>query len=598
MASRRKARKNRPPLSSRVSTPDLSQQLDAVVEELVTFAQNPDSPAVVDPRAVSAPPAVTVRRDDDEVREEERQEQEFTKADKKLIDAVDKLTKSMDLSNKLQKEKGIGGFVKGKIKSVKDFFTLPGIAGAIAGKAGFSRDDGSLVGAALESLNQRREKKLERVDYARKFSTLTEEGRNLKERGIVEGGTRFDELKGLEPDLQRLEAKEKEARDVGGSLSDNDAKELEGYRKRHKELTTFEKLPEPDSSLAVPVREEPTAARTPMVPLLPGVAEGMMQGIAEASPEEREALRNADPEYLREMFRGALEGLIEVEDEQLAELQRIAQALHVSEEDRLEASATQEALPVREEQEREEQKSFLSKIFENISGGFLKLFGAAKASILKIVGGLSAGIMAVVKLVSGALIATVTKLISLMSAAVPGGAAKLAGGVKALAGGGAKAIAALASAPVALGALVVGGVAYAGYRTVKEKEELESLRERADEAIRLKDTSLLTKEEWIRYQTLSSSIEGDSMDPEGSLVTNAEKAPEKATPRREVLNQEMKTKEAALDATKKPDQPSVVNNTPTTIINNNNVKNEKTGGRAPVRNVDPTYNRRLDAMFA
>lgn len=100
------------------------------------------------------------------------------------------------------------------------------------------------------------------------------------------------------------------------------------------------------------------------------------------------------------------------------------------------------------------------------------------------------------------------------------GAANVAGTV-------ARGVATAASAPITLGALAIGGVAYAGYRTMKEKEELQNLEARAEEAKKTGNIDALSKEEWNRLQTLSSSNDNGSMDPEAALIESARTTPSK-----------------------------------------------------------------------
>jgi len=87
--------------------------------------------------------------------------------------------------------------------------------------------------------------------------------------------------------------------------------------------------------------------------------------------------------------------------------------------------------------------------------------------------------------------------------------------------------AAVASSPITLGALAIGGVAYAGYRTVKEREELQNLEARAAEAKKTGNIDALSKEEWNRLQTLSSSNDNGSMDPEAALIESSKVTPSK-----------------------------------------------------------------------
>lgn len=67
-------------------------------------------------------------------------------------------------------------------------------------------------------------------------------------------------------------------------------------------------------------------------------------------------------------------------------------------------------------------------------------------------------------------------------------------------------LAPLAMSPIGLGVAAVGALAYAGYSTYKDKQELQDLTDRAEEAKRTGNLDLLSKDEWIRYQTLSEEL--------------------------------------------------------------------------------------------
>lgn len=613
MASSRKRRKNvKPPLSSRLPTPEIfpdiiNREVDGIMEQI----------AATDPTVSAAPQRVTVRRDE---KDAEADSKAF-KQDKKLLEAIEKLTKSMDVSNKAQKKTGIGGYIQDKVAGIKNMFTLEGAAG----KFGIGKNDGSLGGAILGSVLKKRDERLEKAEFITKFKEFTEVGRSLSEEAAgAEGARRFETIKEITPKIEELERKQSMARAFGGSLSVEDQTELEDLTRQQSELSDFSVKPEKQTT----VRER----------LVQETASGIRAEIAEASPEEQAALREADPEYLRGVFEGALSGVMEIEEEQLQKLAEISDKLTVSEEDKFEASRNEIAAPVLEEKKEEKESGIMAMIMSIFKGGIAKI-----GTILK---GIASALLLKVPLLGKVLVGIKAAILALKAGALGAGRGLMSG-----------ARAVLSSPRVLKGlgaAAAVGAGAYTAYSGFKNAgEEAQSklqdvdAREQAGE-ITPEDAELERKQISAEATENKGGAVGEGtgmaagalggakvgaklgliLGPKGAIVGGlagglvggiagsgvgrniggligrgvskvsdmfSGSAP--ATPRRESLSQDMKSGAESLEAAVKVETPSVVNNSPTTIVNNN-TRNEMTGARAPVRNIEPSYNRRLEMMFA
>lgn len=182
---------------------------------------------------------VTVDIDREQEKKQENAANKYEKIDKDLLKAILKLTKSFDLANK-EKEKGsLGRFVSGKAEAIKQAFSLEGIIGATTG---IRRDSGTLAGAALGSVLERREKKQqerqEKAEYIANFGDLTEQGRKIKEENPKDfakklaevAGPKFEQLKEARKALEPLEEQERRAKRSGIALSEDQKKALKKQR--------------------------------------------------------------------------------------------------------------------------------------------------------------------------------------------------------------------------------------------------------------------------------------------------------------------------------------------------------------------------------
>ena len=344
-------------------------------------------------------------------------QEDAIEVDKKLLKAVSELTKTMQFGYKRaqeEKKKGLAGYVQGKIASVKSAFSLEGVAGM----AGIKRDSGTLAGAVLGSVIQRKEEKAKKAEYIAQFGEFTERGRELKKTGglkavTAEGEERYKKLTVAEKDIAELEAKQKTAKMFGGNLTVKDTEKLVAAQNTKKQVTDYSAVEKP---LGGKKQED----------LLAGVAEGVTAEIATLSPEEKKTLNTADPEYLKGVFEGALGSLTEVNEKQLDQLVALVRASTMSEEDKMESKNKDNMLTSIQDPKEEKKK-------EDEGGGWMK-------SIMSMFGNFGSLLKGIPGMLMGALSGIGGKLF--------GGAAKLAapllGAGKAIVGGAAKALPAVA----------------------------------------------------------------------------------------------------------------------------------------------------------
>lgn len=359
-------------------------------EESLAEIAAPDAPSATQPstgqpiKSSTAAARASVERDNSSVAIKLMEastdaQEDAINVDKKLLKAVSDLTKTMQFGYKRaqeEKKKGIGGYVQGKIASVKSAFTLEGMAGM----AGIGRDDGTLKGAVLSSVLQRREKsqedKTKKAEYIAKFGEFTERGRQLKETGgmeavTAEGEERYKKLTAAERDISELEEKQKEAKAFNGTLSESDTEKLVSAQNIKKQVTDYSAAKKP---LGGESQED----------LLIGVTEGIKDEISKLMPEEKEKLNKADPEYLKGVFEGALGSLTEINEKQLDQLVSLVRLSTMSEEDKLESKGKENILTSiqdpKEDKKKEEGGSIMDTVDDTMDliDDVMDLFGKGK----------------------------------------------------------------------------------------------------------------------------------------------------------------------------------------------------------------------------
>ena len=522
--------------------------------------------------------------------------------DKKLLKAVSELTKTMQFGYKKgqeEKKKGLAGYVQGKIASVKNAFSLEGVAGM----AGIGRDSGTLSGAVLGSVLQRKEKKQEeaakKVEFIAKFSEFTDVGRQLKETGgekavAAEGQKRFETLTKAESTISELEAKQKSAKMFGGDLSKTDNERLVSAQNDKKKATDY-------SAVEKPLGGKKTED------LLAGVAEGVKSEISVLSPEEKKTLNTADPEYLKGVFEGALGSLTEVNEKQLDQLVALVRASTMSEEDKLESANKDNMLtsiqdPKQEKKKEEEGGGFLKTITDFLTskiGGLLKmlpgiltgalsglaaLFGGAKnlaAPILNKAKDMFGGAKNALPTLADAGTDVVTKKPSLATKAL-GGLGKVGNLAKGVLG---------KLGPVAMAGMAaydaVSGFNEAGANLGIEGRDAtlgEKLSSAAGSAASGLTFGLLSKDTASKG---IASMFGAGPDAEKTSMPNRVSQTGALAASTDDLQMMSEKKEA-------PAQ-TVVNSAPTTIINQGGGKAPPP--RTPVRNPEVSYNNRLTRYF-
>ena len=540
--------------------------------------------------------------------------------DKKLLKAVSELTKTMQFGYKRgqeEKKKGLAGYVQGKISSVKSAFSLEGLAGM----AGIQRDSGTLGGAVLGSVLQRKEKKQEekakKAEYIAQFGEFTERGRQLKETGgleavTAEGEQRYAKLTAAEKDISELEARKKQAKMIGGSLSKSDTEKLVSAQNMRKQATDYS------------IDKKPVEGKKEE--LLAGVAEGVKAEIATLSPEEKETLSKADPEYLKGVFEGALGSLTEINEKQLDQLVALVRASTMSEEDKLEADNKENIVASiqapKEEKKKEEQGGGMMKaIMDFVTtklGGLLKMLpgmlAGALSGITSILGGIAKFIGPILGNAGKAIVSGAAKAIPVVAEAgkkVFDAAGKAVPAVKEMgvkaaektAGLGTKALGGLSKfGGLAKGVLgKLGPVAMAGmaaYDAVSGFNEAG-----ANLGIEGREATLgekLSSAAGSAASGLTFGLLGKDTASKGiaSVFGAGPSAEKAATPNRVAQAVELAQNKEQLDQATKEETAAVsqpiVTNAPTTIINNSST----TSVRAPIRNTDHSYNNRLTRNFS
>lgn len=557
-------------------------------------------------------------------------QEDAIEVDKKLLKAVSELTKTMQFGYKRaqeEKKKGLAGYVQGKIQNVKKAFSLEGVAGM----AGIGRDDGSLKGAILGSILQRKEKKAKKAEFIANFGEFTAQGRELRGKGdaagiaavTAEGERRYKDIAKAEPIIAELEAKQKEAKGFGGTLSKEDNERLVSAQNMKKQATDY-------SAVEKPLGGNKTED------LLAGVAEGVKSEIAVLSPEEKQSLNAADPEFLKGVFEGALGSLTEVNEKQLDQLVALVRASTMSEEDKMESKNKDNMLTSiqdpKEEKKKEDEGGGWMKTIMNMFGNFgsllkglpgmlmgalsgigAKLFGGAAklaAPLLgagkAIVGGAAKALPAVAefgsKVASKALPFVTemgTKVAGIASKALPAVAeagTKAAGvGTKAL--GGLSKFGGLAKGvlgklgPVAMAGMAaydaVSGFNEAGANLGIEGREAtlgEKLSSAAGSAASGLTFGLLGKDTASKG---IASLFGAGPTPEKTATPNRVSQTDMLAANTEDLQMMSEKKEVTA--------PTVVNSAPTTIINQGGGKSQ--APRTPIRNPEISYNHRLTRYF-
>ena len=457
-------------------------------------------------------------------------QEESLDVDKNLLKAVEKLTSSMDFRAKEEKKGGISNFFESKIGDVKQMFTIPGIAQAM----GIGQDPSTLIGSILkgytDSMQEKESMQQEKASYIADFSTLTEAGRGMsKTEAFKEGSRRFDELKKLEPELAALENKEKRAKQFGGSLSESDLERKSELEEKRKQLRTYTTETEPKKKTAPGLSEEKSK-------LLDDVQRGILDELGEMNAEEKNAFISADPELLKEMFKGAFAELVELNDDQLKELQSINDTLSNSEEELHEANLTEKqpiakVIPEKQEDGRAEKDGSLIDSIKEKAGDLLSKRGG--------------------------------KLLS-----------KGAGMAKGLGSGLMRVMPAVGKA--ALPAAAVAGAGYAGWKVGGWLN---------DNVI----NPAAEKMTGVKGQTLGGAIY--------DLLNPSPEAEKPVTPPRVSQKQQMNKVEQQLEQKSKETTEAkapVVNNV---ADNRSTVVNNSTVMKIPVRNQEPALNRRLERMI-
>lgn len=496
-------------------------------------------------------------------------QEDAIEVDKKLLKAVSELTKTMQFGYKRQQEekkKGLSGYVQGKIASVKNAFSLEGVAGM----AGIQRDSGTLTGAVLGSVLQRREKKQEeeskKTEFIANFGQFTEMGRQLNEKGglkavTAEGEKRYGQLTAAEKDISELEAKQKMARTFGGDLSKEDNARLVSAQNEKKKAT--------DYSLV----EKPMGSKK-SGELLAGVVEGVTAEISDLSPEEKKILNTADPEYLKGVFEGALGSLTEINEKQLDQLVALVRANTVSEEDKMESKNKDNILTSIQDPKEDKKK-------EEEGGGWLKSIMGMFTNFGSLLKGLPGMLMGALSGIGASLLGGAAKLAApvLGTGKALGGLGKAGGFLKGALG---KAV------PIAM----AGMAAYDAYSGFNEAG--------ANLGIEGRDATLgekLSSAAGGVASGLTFGLLGKDTASKGiaSLFGAGPDAEKTSMPNRVsqtgALAASTDDLQTMNNKKEEPAAPTLLNNSPTTIINNN--KGSSGSVRTPIRNPEVSYNNRL-----
>ena len=477
--------------------------------------------------------------------------------DRDLIEAVEKLTESMEFKVKEESKSGVKGWIQNKKDSLSQMFTIPGLAKA----AGIGQDPSSLIGSIFNKMEENQikksEERAEKAKYITEFSQLTEVGRGMsRTEAMTEGARRFEELKKLNPELESLESKEKRARDFGGSLSESDLARKEALLEKRKELQNY--------ASAQIIKPQATIVDKET---MDGFKAGVLTELAESTPKEREMFLSQDPEMIKSIFEGAVSELAGLSEKQLEMLKSIDETLHKNEEELHEANLRKGHIPTlvsKNEPKQEEQGGIIDTIISGLSTagsmlgrGVAAAKGATVAGKAAIMGGL----------------ATAKGAIGTGIGAAKGAIGTGIGTAKSAGAGLLRVLPAVGKA--VLPAAAVAGAGYAGWRAGGWLNE-----NVVDPTV-----SRLTG---VENNTLGSAIY-DWMNPADA---NRPGNTNRINQSQQLQNNERSR--AELENQNRQNIPPVVNNV---SDNRSQITNNSTVMKIPVRNQEPTINNRFDRML-
>ena len=477
--------------------------------------------------------------------------------DRDLIEAVEKLTESMEFKVKEESKSGVKGWIQNKKDSLGQMFTIPGLAKA----AGIGQDPSSLIGSIFNKMEENQikksEERAEKAKYITEFSQLTEVGRGMsRTEAMTEGARRFEELKKLNPELESLESKEKRARDFGGSLSESDLARKEALLEKRKELQNY--------ASAQIIKPQATIVDKET---MDGFKAGVLTELAESTPKEREMFLSQDPEMIKSIFEGAVSELAGLSEKQLEMLKSIDETLHKNEEELHEANLRKGHIPTlvsKNEPKQEEQGGIIDTIISGLStAGSMLGRGVAAAKGATVAG--KAAIMGGLATAKGAIGTGIGAAKGAIGTGI--GAAKSAGA------GLLRVLPAVGKA--VLPAAAVAGAGYAGWRAGGWLNE-----NVVDPTV-----SRLTG---VENNTLGSAIY-DWMNPADA---NRPGNTNRINQSQQLQNNERSR--AELENQNRQNIPPVVNNV---SDNRSQITNNSTVMKIPVRNQEPTINNRFDRML-
>jgi hypothetical protein len=590
--------------------PELEQQVDQSVNDLMQSAQGESEASAVSSASVKPIPVnVSVKVEQEQVKQEEKKQQDELKVDKNLLKAVEKLTKSFDFANKKaeeEKKKGLRGFINNKIQNVKNAFTLEGAAGML----GVRKDDGSLKGAILGSIMERREKKQEKAQFIANFGQFTETGRGLKgEELAAEGGRRYEALKKIQSEREFLGQKAAQAKAFGGDLTEDQKRRMSDLEKSEEVVRGTSK----ETQAAIPSQKQQTAKQTvaeqtieqSTAPIMSvdGATTNVVNSNTENSTNQTKVENTASGNGIMD--------LVHISEQQLKVLEEIAKASKPSEEDLLEDKRQESLAPIMERKEQAKDansngslldlvKSMLPNIPKipnlmnigrgavNVVRGGIKAVSSVGKFAVRGLGKVGSLVGSGISRVAGA---GAKVLPSILSGAQKGMgvASKFAGavpGVAKAAGGLAKGVLGKLGPIAMLGMAAYDGIS--GYGKAAENLDIDGREATTGEKLASAGGSILSGLSFglLDEKSMSKGI--------ANLVgAGPEKLPDVA---RVQQAQELAVKkiQGDMEAAAKNVAP-VVTNAPTTIINNNGGSDRQ---RFSIRNTDNSYNDRLSRHFA
>jgi len=499
--------------------------------------------------------------------------------DRDLIEAVEKLTESMEFKDKEESKGGVKGWIQNKKDSLGQMFTIPGLAKA----AGIGQDPSSLIGSIFNKMEENQikksEERAEKAKYITEFSQLTEVGRGMsRTEAMTEGARRFEELKKLNPELESLESKENRARDFGGSLSESDLARKEALLEKRKELQNY--------ASAQIIKPQATVVDKET---MDGFKAGVLTELADSTPKEREMFLSQDPEMIKSIFEGAVSELAGLSEKQLEMLKSIDETLHKNEEELHEANLRKGHIPTlvsKNEPKQEEQGGIIDTIISGLSTagsmlgrGVAAAKGATVAGKAAIMGGLATAKGAIGTGIGAARGAIGTGIGAAKGAIGTGiGAARgaIGTGIGAAKSAGAGLLRVLpAVGKAVLPAAAVAGAGYAGWRAGGW----------LNENVIDPTVSRLTG---VENNTLGSAIY-DWMNPADA---NRPGNTNRINQSQQLQNNERSR--AELENQNRQNIPPVVNNV---SDNRSQITNNSTVMKIPVRNQEPTINNRFDRML-